>query len=86
MKKISLVLIVVLSPCLLGNTQNKRARVRIAVLPFEDILGSQAWMNSHLGSISIRCKGPNVLPMGLDKDQCGGKDAKRPMKGSIMEK
>ena len=64
MKKISLVLIVVLSPCLLGNTQNKRARVRIAVLPFEDILGSQAWMNSHLGSISIRQRSKRLAGFG----------------------
>jgi len=40
MKKISLVLIAMLLPCLMGNTQNKREPTRFAVLPFEDILGN----------------------------------------------
>ena len=40
MKKISLVLIAMLLPCLMSNTQNKREPTRFAVLPFEYILGN----------------------------------------------
>ena len=95
MKKISLVLIAMLLPCLTGNAQNKREPSRIVVLPFKDILGSSnastlAFTEVLLSRLSREEKGvarlANASPMGQVMNECAERLVKRLREMSIEEK